>query len=93
MDAGIVKHEHHWATGVQGEVVELFDDEGRGDGGSGRGPLALVVAAKQAPAVEAKPFFSRNEHLFTGKLPALGHVARAAHVGLVAVEQGQVTGL
>ena len=93
VDAGIVEYEHRWAAGVQGEAVELFDDEGRRDSGRGRGPMALIVAAKQAPAVEAKPFFSRYEHVFIGKLPAVGHVARAAHVGLVAVQERQVTGL
>ena len=93
VDAGIVEYQNRWATGVQGQVVELFDDEGRGNGGRGRGPVPLIAAAKQAPAVEANPFFSRYEHVFTGKLSAVGHVARTAHVGLVAVQESQVTGL
>ena len=32
MDAGIVWHEYRQATGIPGEVVKLFGDEGRSDG-------------------------------------------------------------
>ena len=92
VNAGVIEHHHGRARELPRQVVQLFHDEGGGDAIRRRGPVALVVAAKQPPAVEAKPFVGRHEHVFAGKLPAVGHVARAAHVGFVAVQKRQLAG-
>ena len=90
MNTGVIEHHHGWSTGVPGQAVKLFHDDGGGDAARSRGPVALVVAAKKPPAVEAKPLLGRHEYVFAGELPAIGHVALAQHMGLVAVEQPQV---
>ena len=85
----LIKRHYGRARELPRQVVQLFYDKGGGDTTHRRGPVALVVTAKQPPAVAAKPFVGSHEYVFAGELPAVGHVALAAYVGLLIAARGQ----
>ena len=85
MDAGIIEHDDRWFGQLEGQRVELLAHENGVDRTGGGGPMRRVVAAKEPPAVEPKPFLGGDTDVFARKLPAIRHVSFATDVGFIAI--------
>ncbi len=87
MNSSTIQHQTSGFGNLKGEPLQVLDDESRINGVSSGGPVALIGAADEAKAVQARSFACGDEDVFAGKLPPVRHIPFLTHMAFITVEK------
>lgn len=85
--AGIVQHEKSFPVYLKGKILHIFQNKLCVYIVFSGSPPTIALSVYKTEQVEFIGFFRIDTDIFTGKLPAVGHIPLTAHMGLIPIIQ------